>query len=393
MPLAAITSHPPVRRPPSAVVLDPDVLEEAISLHHAGRAVESIQKTLTHLLPLQALGDLRERPLVIVQGSSRVFVRVVGDEVDVRVPMIRLSPEGNPTAALRYLLGRVAGSGQLHQPRLYDENVVLEFRDKLSRLHPLKLLEVLRRMPVEADSVDDWMIDQFGAAALDREPIEPLAEDELQRAEAIWDAHFAEVEELVKESQRKRSMFFLNELTAFAIHHLRCSLPLAGAIVTRVVEAAAIFNDTDQDPNRREAAVAKFAKEMRALPRDVLHKNLGHASYAIPPADPGTREVLEANLSADYLETVRRIRTGGHSMDATLALVSSYSFLLSKFGWPPEIGASLLQGLVEVSGKPWRDASATLLAHAKELLASLDEDDEETDDEETDEHESAEVAS
>lgn len=373
MPLTALTCKAPVRRLPRPTTLDPEVLDEAIALHAEGAHLASVARTLTHLLPGHTIGDLRTQPLVIVQGSSRVTVHVAEGapgrlDLDVRVPMIRLSPEGNPTAALRYLLTRVAGSGQLYQPRLYDEDVVLEFRESVARLHPIKLLEVLRRMPVEADARDDWMIDQFGALPLDREPVVGLTVEELAEAEAIWDTHWAEVEELIKESQRKRSLFFLNELTAFTLYHLRSTLPLTGALATRINESARVFHDADEDPSKREAALAKCAKEMRAVSRGDLRKNLGHAQYAVAPHEEGTLEVLNQQLSNDNLESIRRVRTAGNAMDATLAMVSTFSFLLARYGWPEPIAEDLVAGLTQASGRPWREASQALLGHGRELL-------------------------
>jgi hypothetical protein len=95
------------------------------------------------------------------------------------VPLVRLTPTGNAVAALRYALTTISGSGQLYQPRLRGDDLYLEFRDKLTRMHPAKVLEVLRRMPVEADRCDDWLVGQFGAQPLERAAIEPLTEDEL----------------------------------------------------------------------------------------------------------------------------------------------------------------------------------------------------------------------
>jgi hypothetical protein len=100
------------------------------------------------------------------------------------VPLVRLPPTGNAVAALRYALTTISGSGQLYQPRLRGDELYLEFRDKLTRMHPAKVLEVLRRMPVEADRCDDWLVGLFGAEPLERAAIEPLTEDELTRAEA-----------------------------------------------------------------------------------------------------------------------------------------------------------------------------------------------------------------
>ena len=369
MPLASLHSPPPIRRKTLAHKPDYEVLDTAISLFGEGRYAESLQKTLEHLFANREVPDLAASTFTFPQGSSRVTVKLEDQQLSVIIPLVRLAPESNATAALRFLLTKISGTGQLHQPRLRGDDVYLEFRDRLSRLHPTKVVEVLRRMPVEADANDDWMVDQFGAAPLGRETIAPLDEGELGRAETMWRSHCREVEELLKESQRKRSMFFLNEVSGYATHHIRYALPVGGFLSTRIAEAAATFDDNEEDPMKRETALAKCAKEMLAVTHEDLAKNLGHAEYSISPLSDGSVEQLESYLgSGDYADAVARTRSAGKFMDAALALVSTYSYLLSRFSWAPAVEASLLEGLGASSDKPWREAARLLTNHGRALV-------------------------
>lgn len=372
MTISALTCPPPVRR--TAVVTRPDFdrLDSAIELYERGAWAESLAQVFAHLFPDRAVPDLAVEPFTFGQGSSRVSVRIDGDMLRITVPMVRLRPEGSTTAALRFLLSRISGSGQLHQPRLHGDEVVLEFADRLTRLHPHKVLEALRRMPVEADASDDWMVEQFAAESLDREPIEALGAEELEQAEAIWRAHWEEVEELLKASQRKRSIFFLNELTAYAVHHVRHALPLSGYLWARISASADTFNDTHYDPSTREAALAKCIKEMKAVPLETLKHDLGHARYAISPLSDGTPQVLTSNLGpGQYLDTIGQLRGAGRYMEAAVGLIGTYNFLLARFSWPPAVEAMLLEGLALASGRGWREATNALLGHARVLVAAF----------------------
>jgi hypothetical protein len=389
MAISSLTCLPPIRRAEQAPKPDYEMLEAAVQRFDAGEFRESVQLVFRHLFADRAAeaADAFTFP----QGSSRVSVRFADDGMTISVPMVRLPEGGKSTAALRFLLSRVSATGQLYQPRLRGDDVYLEFRDKLSRLHPLKVVEVLRQMPMEADARDDWMVDQFGASPLEREPIEALSPDELAQAETIWRAHWGELEELLKESQRKRSLFFLNEVTAFAFYHLRYSLPLGGSLLARLSESAGVFNDTDEDPLKRESSAAKCAKELKGVSTEELGKSLGHAHYSISPLVDGTPALLSSYLGAgDYVETVESARKSGKSMEAAVALFSTYSFLLGRYAWPEEIEAQLLQGLGEASGKPWREAANILWNHGKALAAAVgdDDDDDDDDDDEDDGEES-----
>ncbi len=374
MSLSSFTFVPAVRRHGTLPALDYELLEAAYALSEEGKVHEAIDKVLGHLFPGQAIPDLAAEPFVYTHGSAKGVVRIEprddGDELTITVPLVKLPVGGGTVAALRDLLTKISGSGQLHQPRLRDDSIFLEFRDKLARLHPTKLLEALKRMPLEADSHDDWLIGQFQAQALDRAPIEPLTGDELLRAHTIWKAHWEEIEELLKESQRKRSMFFLNELTAFGLYRLRYALPMCGFLASRIDEASNTFNDSDVEPLKREAALAKCAKEMKAVSAEDLGKSLGHATYAISPLQEGKPETLVSYFeSGDYLKSIDKLRTTGKSLDAALALSSTYCYLLGRFSWPQDISRELQEGLEKVGGLPFRELASTLYARVVEMKA------------------------
>ena len=337
-----------------------------------------------HLFPDESLPNLATETFSFTQGSSRVSTRIENDDIVISVPLARLPDGGKAVAALRFVLTKVSSPGQLFQPRLRGADVHLEFRDRLSRINPVKMLEVLRRMPFAADSNDDWLIGEFGALPLERADINALDDAEAARSDAIWRAHWHDVEELLKESQRKRSMFFLNEVTAYALHRIRYVLPLGGFLGSRLSESSSTFNDSEQDPQRREATLARCAKDMKAVSADELRKNLGHATYAISPHSDGTPSVLSQYIGeGNYMTTVEQFKDSGKSFEAALGLISTYNYLLGRFSWPEAIEADLQAGLSQSSGKSWRDAANVLFEHASELVAKFadeqDEDGEEDD--------------
>jgi len=394
MPLRSLSFVPPVRRATRLPRRDYDLLETAATLAEEGKPIESLTKVFEHLFPSEPPPDLAARPFGFTQGSSRVSVRVDGDDLVVSVPLVRLPSGGSSIAALRHVLTKISGSGQLHQPRLRGDDLYLEFRDKLTRLHPAKVLEVLRRMPVEADNNDDWLMGQFGAEPLERAPIEPLADDELARCEAIWRSHWTDIEEMVKESQKKRSIFFLNEVTAYALHRITFTLPLCGFLGARLAESAGTFNDGDEDPLKREATLAKCCKEMKAISADDLKNNLGHVVYAISPFTDGTPAMLSGYFaSGSYIESIDKLRDTGKAFDAALALIGTYNYLLARFGWSAEVEAELLAGLALVADKPWKEAAKLLFDHAKALAARFGDDGDDAADENGDGDDDADAES
>lgn len=351
----------PIRRLTEPTELDYQLLEAAAERSDEGDAIAAVNQVFAHLFPGTAGGDLAATPLTFVQGSSRVTARIDDGHLTITVPLVTLDPAGNPVAALRYLLTTISASGQLYQPRLRGDDVYLEFRDKLSRMHPAKVLEVLRRMPVEADRCDDWLIGQFGARALERAEIEAITDDEAARAEAVWRRHWDEIDELVKESQRRRSKFFLNEVTALALFRVQFALPLCGFLGARLSESASTWNDGNQDPTRREAALLRTIKEMRAVDGAELRANLGHARYALSPLATGEASTLTNYFgTGDYIDAIDKYRTSGKSFEAALALTASSTYLLARYAWPTAVAEALTSVLASADGKPWREAAALL---------------------------------
>jgi hypothetical protein len=243
------------------------------------------------------------------------------------------------------------------------------------------MLEVLRRMPVSADYYDDWLIGEFKAQPLHRVELEPVSADELARSTQIWHTHWTEIEELFKECQRKRSLFFLNELTAYALHRVRFALPLNGFLAAKLVESANTFNDTNEQPDKREASLAKCIRDMKAVTDDALAKELAHGTYAISPLADGTGKVISGYFrGGNYVDTIDQYRKSDKAIDAALALVCTYTFLLARYSWSEAIDAAIEDGLGKASGKPWREAADVLFHHAKDVLVAKfcgDEDDDE----------------
>ncbi len=380
MSITSLTYMPPIRRDAVGRELDYDLLETAAEQYGAGEHLASAQTVFRHLFGAADAPDL-SRPFSFTQGSSRLTVRIDDGVCFLSVPMVRLPAGGGGVAALRYILSRINASGQLAQARLRGDEVSLEYSDKLSALHPQKLIEVLRRMPVEADRHDDWMESQFGVTPLERGTIEPLDPAELERAAQIWQTHWNDVDELLKEAQRKRSQFFLNEVTAFAIHRIRFALPLAGSLLPRLLESSRTFNDSDADPRKRETTLARFLKEMKAVSSEDLGRSLGHVEHSITPHSEGTGERLGNFFGpGNYVDTIARFRKAGQAMEATLPLVGTYYYLLATHAWPAEIAEAMKQGLAASSGKPWRDAATLMLEHARAMVERFAEDDDEDDD-------------
>jgi hypothetical protein len=371
MSIASLQLDPPIRRRLSVAPRDFARRDQAVAFYEAGQYLPAIHQILAYVLPTLPTPDLSLAPLCFVQGSARVRVQLESDQdtLVISTALLALGPDAQSTAALRYALTRLSSTGQLYQPRLRGELLSLEFSDQLALLHPLKLLEVLQRLPTEADYNDAWLQQRFGVAAPDREPIAALDEAEFAAALGIWNAHWTALEELQLESRRRRSLRFLDALGAYAANQLRYTLPLHGHLRATLAESAETYTNKDQNPNKRDAALAKCIKDMRQIDSAELRQCLGHANYAINPLQEGTPSLLTSILgTGPRMQSTGELRAAGRYLEAALELIADYLYLLADHSWPEDIDQTLQSGLQLASSKPWREAVDLLWNHANQTV-------------------------
>ncbi len=365
MSIFALNFATPIRRRVEIAPRDFARRDHAISLFDAGEFVAAVTETLGYLLPTTSVPDLKCETLCLAQGSARVHVEIQGAELLIRAPLVTLTAEAQIVAAMRFFLTRLSATGQLFQPRLREQTVALEFRERLALLHPLKLLEVMQRLPMEADNHDAWLVQQFGVVMAGRQPVLALTDTEFDAAWGIWTAHWTAVEELMTESRRRRQISVLDSLGSFTVNHLVFSLPLFGPVRARMNECADEFTNRDETATKRDSELAKCVKEMRQITPEALRACLGHATHAINPLHEGTPSLLTSILGGgSRMQKTGEHRAAGRGLEATLELVADYLYLLAHHSWPNEIDAALRAGLASASGKPWREAADLLWNHA-----------------------------
>lgn len=371
MSIHSLNFPPSLRRPRVPQPRDYARRDRAIALYDEGRPLEAVHETLLHLLPHLESPDLRTAPIEFDQGSARVRIALIDGRIEIRAEIARLDEKSNAVAALRYMLSRVAATGQLFQPRLRDDQLSLEYTDPLALAHPQKLLEVLQRLPAEADHNDGWLVERFGLQLQGRAQREPLSDEEFERAQAWWQAHWEAAGELLSELRRRRSVRLLNAIGSYLVDAVRAGLPLHGALRSELQEYAERFSDTDCSPLERDAELAKCIRALRDAEPSRLRECLGHAHYALEPLPQGTPSLLSRILGdSGRRQAAGEMLASGRALEAALDLVADYHYLVAQFGWPPAIDAELRQGLAQASGRGWSELCESLLAHASALCQS-----------------------
>lgn len=370
MAISSLYLPPSLRRAITFAPRDHLRRERAIELYENGEHRVAIDEAIGYLLlPGQPVADLSNAPLCLVQGTARLRLQIEGERLVGSAVLGRLGANSSATAALRHFLSSVSGTGQLFQPRLRDDVVSLEFDERLTLLHPYKLIELVQRLAEAACNADSWLADDFGMQTLDREALAPLDGDEVQRATQIWSAHWAAVDTMVDEIRRHRSSAMLNRVADYAYSQILYALPLNGALPEQLHDANEIYADREEQPAKRLAILAKTVKDARALPEAELVASFGHVGYAINPISEGNASLLAKVLSGTQREqAIADYDAAGRTFESALYQAVDYLYLLAWFVWPPTVEAALREALDLASERPLREAADTLRTRATAIL-------------------------
>ncbi len=380
---AALTKRPAFEVPQY------DLRDQAIARFEKGDFVGALQRTLKYINPRVGKVDLKRAPVRWTQGTAEVEISLLTNAIpssqvaqsaegpitslQVQSSLLRCPTDRSNPAALRYFLKTLSNTGQLFQPRLHGDVMRLEFQEHLSLLHPQKLIEVMQKLPGIADSHDTWLQDELGTLAYDRAAIKKLSAKETARALSFWRTHWSEMDALLKESRRRRSIQFLDAIGRIALNHVSYVLPLFGSLRRELTQAADIYTDRDEKPRERENELARCIRSMQEVSEEKLLSCVGHLQFAISPFAAGSADVLRSALgSVNHMHQANELRLTGRTLEAGVGLVANYLYLLAYFVWPKPVEKNLRECMTAVSGKSWRVIADQLWQQAQGIAQHLE---------------------
>jgi hypothetical protein len=372
MAIMSFTIAKPIRERSRVAPRDFTLRDQAIAKFEAGDYLASVLDTLTYVLPGTDVSHLTHQPLQFSQGSARVHIQLQHDSLHVYAKLASFDSSSQTVAALRFFLSRLSGTGQLAQPRLHAQTICLEYREALALLHPHKLIEVMYRLPVEADNHDAWLQEQFGLSMSDRHAPASLSDAQFADAWQIWTQHWQQMDALMLESRRRRQVSVLDSLGSIALNHLVYTLPLFGPVRARLIECADQFTSRDENASKRDAELAKCIKEMRQMDAEKLRACLAHTTYALNPLQEGTKALLSSVLGGGArMQKTSEHLAAGRGLEAALELLADFLYLLAHHSWPDDIDAALRAALVAANDKPFREAADLLYQSANQLAKTF----------------------
>lgn len=370
MTLSAFHCPPPIRRRRPLIARDYARRDFAIELFDRGEFHQAIAETFAHAMPEVIAERPFALPMDFAQGSARFDVRLDGDVFVLSTVLAQLRDGANATALLRFTLSRLAGTGQMYQPRLSGGVVRVEFREELRHLHPLKLLEVLNKLPAEASQQDQWLAEEFAVARPASAPLTPLSEAEAEAALAFWKKHWSDMEVLHNEVRRRRSVRMLDFVGSLSSNLVRYMVPLHGSLRIELDEYADEISDRDESVSKRDASMARLIRTMQAADDARLLASLGHGEYAVNPLREGSPSMIHSLYgSGERMQAIHEHRANGRLLEAGLECVAYASYLLATYSWAAPVEESIAQLLNTAHDRPIREVLEPLLNQAESIAA------------------------
>lgn len=368
MSLSAFFCPRPIRRRPRLIARDYARRDLAIELFDRGDYPQAVAETFAHAMPEVIARSPFRLPMRFAQGSALFEAIQEGNEFVLSTVLAELHEGANATALLRFALSRLAGTGQMYQPRLHGHVVRVEFRERLDQLHPLKLLEVLTKLPAEASQQDQWLSEEFAVTRPASAPLEPLSGEETKAALAYWRRHWSDMEVLHNEVRRRRSVRMLDFAGSLASNLTRLVLPLHGSLRIELDDHADEISDRDESVSKRDAAMARLVRKMQAVEDKRLLASLGHGQYAVNPLREGSPSMIHSLYGAgERMQAIHDHRANGRLLEAGLELLAYAAYLMATYSWSEAVDESLGQVLATAHEKPVREVLDQLLMQAEAI--------------------------
>jgi len=372
MAIAGLVFPSPLQKRPTFVKQDYARRDQAIRLFESNEPLSAAHETLRYLNPGAGKFDLAKAPLRWAQGTAQIQIALEANRLSIKSQLICVNAAKSNPAVLRYFLSKISNTGQLFQPRLSGDVLELAFSEQLNLLHPQKLIEVLQKLPGIADSHDAWLCDELGADLSERAKPKALSAPERKRALSFWTQHWRDMEALLLESRRRRSVQFLDSVGRLAINHVRYVLPLFGSLRHTLNQSADVFTDRDENPKVRENELARSIRTMREASEEQLLSCLGHVHFAFSPWTPGSADVLRSAIgNVHHMHQSNEMRLSGRALEASVGLVANFLYLLAYFAWPAPVERALRAAIAAASDKPWQEAADILWKHAQAIADKL----------------------
>ncbi len=338
-----------------------DIVDECVELYEAGHSRESLLRLIDFFNPdfRQKYGNAEGTALHIPHGSIIVNILLSDDEVyiysdfmivpdDQRLPMLRQVAEMNSS---RLMLPRFVLTGN---------KLRIEYRCSTQQCHPYKIFTVLRNICMVGDRYDDEFGEKFGAKRCYAPHVMPYLQQEVDYIYDAIQTLCRQALEGVEKYSRQRFYGYAMQLLAATICQIYYLASPQGKLLNKINRTIGELSQDDIPILDQMKKGIDALREIQAISKDELARNLYHVEILASPNLRGTLQTLQKKLADVFKVALERVQFKDYEQSALQLLYVVYR-LFYEYDIPDEINIVLAEGLKKASDKPFKDAAMALL--------------------------------
>ncbi len=354
---------------PLVNTLKVEIWDNVLNLFESGKYKESLIELITYINPelLSKTGNSDQTEFLIPHGSIVVNIKIHDEKCFVDVPFLKL-PEQNKMLILRKINELNFSPLVLAQIVLEDENLYFRYAASLDLCEPYKMYSLFREICINADNLDDQLIEKFGAVRFQEPLIELLSEDKNEKAWLFIQNYIKEAESAIKYYQSKRQDNFVWYTLALFFLKLDYLILPQGILRTDIEEIISALNNGNINLHSRNEKGLKFFNKIKEMSKKELSENLYISETFIPIRYTiNAQDIL--NRFKKSLEYSKSDYAAGDYIMCTLAISYDFLDIIFKYLVPSKIMQHIENKLLESSDKPW-DSAAKILLNAMDDIVN-----------------------
>jgi hypothetical protein len=353
---------------PSKSKIQTDIWDNVVDLFEEKKYKESLLRLFDYvdkdIKTKRANADQTE--FNVPHGSVIVNIKIEGDQLNVKVPFLKLAEKNNIP-----ILRRIA---EINFSPLNLATIVLEgnelffkYSTPMQQCEPWKMYYVFREICINADNYDDEFIQKFGAIRF-QEP--NVTEFSNEKKEEIWSTYqflLSETKEYCDYFESKRQEGYLWDALLQLFLNIDYYIAPQGALRTEIEDVVSFMQNRNYSLQEKNEKGKNLYKKFQNIAHDDFNSNLYISDLFIPIKYSASLENVRETFTNQY-ETAKKEMSNSDYMGATLSIryIFLYEFYYS-FA-PDDVVETMTAALEQSSSKSWDEAAKILWAAMEKIM-------------------------
>lgn len=242
-----------------------------------------------------------------MQGSAEIQIDIVGDTFKITVPFLSITDKTNTVALLRKVSEVNFTNLDIEQIHINDNRLFFHHECSLATCQPNKMYDLIRNICLQADNLDDEMIENYDASFYKEQNMTPLSSQEKDSAYTQITNIFEDYKDLSEVFKEKKLDYFQWDIQLVSLLKLSNMPYLQGRFRSEIMDTISYMYDNDIELKTRVGRCAKYINTLIEKDKQEWMDSLYHAEQFITLLWTSDDEIIEERLE-DFDNTVEKYK-------------------------------------------------------------------------------------